>query len=317
MTYKVVIATRSFGSTSDRPWEILAEAGCGPVKVDINKAADEELTAALRDADAAIVGSRPITAEMINATRQLKVICMHGVGVDHINCEAARAKGVIVANCPGANSDSVADLTIGLMLAAARQIPQRALALQRGEWGHSVGVEIWQKTLGLVGLGRTGRGVAQRATGFKMRILVYDPYLSPTVIEEVGERSASLDELLAEADIVSLHAPATQETHHLINRETLRRMKPTAYLINTARGDLVDEAALCEALTQGLMAGASLDVFAQEPPESDSPLLKLPNVVATPHIGAHSREATTNASVMAARNVAQALQTGEPLHRVV
>ncbi len=315
MAYKVVIATRSFGSTSDRPGQILAEAGCELIKVDINKATDAEYAAALQEADAAIVGSRPITAEMIGATQKLKVICMHGVGVDHINRDAARAQGVIVANCPGANSDGVADLTLGLMLAVARRIPQYMQALQRGEWGHAVGVEIWQKTLGLIGLGRIGRGVAERAAGFRMRVLVCDPYLAPDAIAGIGAHPADLDTVLAEADFVSLHAPATPETRQLINRDTLRQMKPTAYLINTARGDLVDETALYEALTTGVIAGAALDVYSAEPP-GDTPLLKLPNVVATPHIGAHSREATTNASVLAAQNVVHVLQTGDALWKV-
>jgi D-3-phosphoglycerate dehydrogenase len=312
MAYKVVIATRSFGSSSERPQQILAEAGCELIKVDINKATDAEYTAALQAADAAIVGSRPITAAMISATHKLRVICMHGVGVDHIDRDAARAKGVIVANCPGANADGVADLTLGLMLAAARRIPYYMQALLRGEWGHAVGVEIWQKTLGLIGLGRIGRGVAERAAGFQMRVLVYDPYLSPDAIVEIGAEPADLDRVFAEADFLSLHAPATPETRRLINRDTLRKMKSTAYLINTARGDLVDEQALYEALTTGVIAGAALDVYNTEPP-GDNPLLTLPNVVATPHIGAHSREATTNASVMAAQNVAHVLQTGDVL----
>lgn len=315
MPYKVVVATRSFGTTSQEPWEVLAEGDCEPIVVDISKVSDEEFSEVLRDADGLIVGRRPVTASIIASAPRLKVICMHGVGVDHIDLEATKARGVAVANCPDANFNSVADLTFGLMAAVACQIPQASQALQRGEWGSFTGVEVWEKTLGLIGLGRVGRAVARGAAGFHMSVLVYDPYVALAEVEKVGGRMVTLEELLAEADSVSLHASLTEETWQMINREALRRMKPTAYLINTSRGELVDEEALYEALTQGVIAGAALDVFAEEPP-SDSPLLGLPNVVATPHMGAHSRESTTNASIMAARNVVQVLHRGEPVHRV-
>jgi D-3-phosphoglycerate dehydrogenase len=177
-------------------------------------------------------------------------------------------------------------------------------------------VEIWQKTLGLVGFGRVGRAVAKRAKGFQMPLLVCDPYAPNNEIEDARARRVSLETLMADADFVSLHTPLTDETRRMINWEALQRMRPTAYLVNTARGELVDEKALYEALIRGLIAGAALDVFTEEPP-GDNPLLELSNVVATPHIGAHSRESTTNASIMAARNVVQALQAGEPVHRIV
>lgn len=309
MTYRVLIATRTFGSTSQEPWDILSAADCETTQIDITSASDAELAAAFRPVDAAIVGGRPITASMIVGSHRLKVIAMHGVGVDHIDRKAALANGVIVANAPGANASSVADLSIGLMLALARGIPQQSIELQHGHWTSSVGTELWQKTLGLVGLGQVGRGVAMRARGFEMSVLVFDPYVSSDVFSELGVRPAELDELLAESDVVSLHAPATAETHFLINRERLAKMKPTAFLINTARGDLVDEAALLEALTAGRIAGAGLDAYANEPPPADG-LISLPNVVATPHIGAHTTEAVTRASVMAAQNVVSVLGTG-------
>lgn len=312
---KVVVATRSFGSTSEKPWDVLARGGCEPVNVDVSEISDEALAEALEDADGLIVGGRPVTADIMARAPRLKVISMHGVGVDHIDLEAARTQGITVANCPHANFNGVADLTMGLILAVARRIPEASQALQRGEWGRFMGVEIWKKTLGLVGFGRVGRAVAGRAAGFQMRLLVCDPYVPDDEIEEAHGRAVSLDALTAEADFVSLHTPLTDETRHMINREALQRMKPKAYLINTARGELVDEKALYEALVQGAIAGAALDVFAEEPP-AESPLLELPNVVATPHIGAHSRESTTNASIMAARNVVQALHAGEPVHRV-
>lgn len=316
MSYKVVVATRSFGSTSQRPWEVLSDGSCEAVRVDISKTSDRELADVLSDADGFIVGGRPVTADILAGASRLKIISMHGVGVDHIDLAAAKRQGVIVANCPGANFNSVADLTLGLMLAVARQIPRANQAVHRGEWGRSAGVEIWQKTLGLVGLGAIGRGVARRAAGFEMSVLAYDPYLSAAGVESLGAKAVPLNRLLAEADFVSLHAPLTGKTRNLIDMAALRRMKATAYLINTARGELVDEEALYEGLAQNLIAGAALDVFAKEPPIGN-PLLELPNVVATPHMGAHSLEAITNVSILAARNIVQAFQTGEPLHRVI
>lgn len=309
MTHRVLIATRTFGSTSAAPWDILAAAGCECVRLDITTAGDAELAAALGSVDAAIVGSRPITAPMIEGSEHLKVIAMHGVGVDHIDRAAARAKGIVVANAPGANASSVADLALGLMLAVAMRIPQQNLELQRGRWPTSVGTELWQKTLGIVGLGQVGRGVAQRARGFEMTILGFDPYVPQAAFEELGVRSVDLDELFAGSDFVSLHAPSTPETDNLINAERLAAMKSTAFLINTARGDLVDESALYVALTTGAIAGAGLDTHAHEPPLDDR-LVTLPNVVATPHIGAHTEEAVTRASVMAAQNVVAVLSTG-------
>lgn len=309
MTHRVLIATRTFGSTSTEPWDILAAADCECVRLDIKTASDAELTDALGRVDAAIVGGRPITASMIEQSERLKVIAMHGVGVDHIDREAAKAKGVVVTNAPGANVSSVADLAIGLMLAVARRIPQESLELKHGHWTSSVGTELWQKTLGLIGLGQIGRAVAQRAHGFEMNVHGYDPYVTEADFEELGVHPVALDDLVASADIVSLHAPLTPQTRNLINAERLAAMRPTAILINTARGDLIDESALRDALTNGVIAGAGLDAHVHEPPLDDS-LVSLPNVVATPHIGAHTAEAVTRASVMAAQNVVAVLRTG-------
>jgi len=241
---------------------------------------------------------------------------MHGVGVDHIDLKAAARLGIIVANCPGTNNQAVADLTIGLMLALARQIPAVDRKLRQHIWGRHSGSELWQKTLGLVGLGRVGCDVARRALGFEMKILAYDPYVSAAQARASQVTLAPLDEVIAAADFLSLHASLTDETRGLIGAAQLRQMKPTAYLINTARGGLVDEAALYQALTEGVIAGAALDAFAEEPPWN-SLLLTLDNVVVTPHIGAHTREAIERVGLLAVQNVVQALQTGEPVCRVV
>jgi len=203
-----------------------------------------------------------------------------------------------------------------LMLAVARQLPQSADALRHGNWGKWSGTELRGKLLGIVGVGRIGCKVAALATGFGMEILGHDPYLPSSGRPEGVTMMPQLDGLVERADFVSLHIPATAETYHLMNKRTLALMKPTAYLINTARGELVEEAALVDVLKDNRIAGAAVDVFADEPP-GDNPLLALPNLVATPHIGAHSAEAIAAASLTSVQNVLQVLRTGEPLYRVV
>lgn len=310
MRPRVLVATRTFGSTSARPWEILAAVDPTPLVVDVKAATDVQLAAAIRDVDGVIIGGRPITAEMIRGANRLRVIAMHGVGVDHIDLDAAREQGVIVANSPGANTEAVADLTLGLLLALARSLPSEAAALRRGEWTSSLGFELADKTLGLIGFGRIGQAVARRATAFGMRVVASDPYVDGAVFARHGVTMLALGALLATSDVVSVHAPGGAEAHHLIDAARLSKMKPSAYLINTSRGDLVDEDALRQALIGGRLAGAGLDVFSREPPPVDG-LVALANVVATPHVGAHTTEAVTRASVMAAENVVSALTSGE------
>jgi D-3-phosphoglycerate dehydrogenase len=317
MTYTVLIATRSFGSTSEKPWNVLAEADCELIRADMQqKMTEDRLRDLLADADGAIVGAVPFTARVLEQVPRLKVIVAHGVGVDYIDLQAAARAGVIVANCPGANDQAVADLTIGLMISLARQILLVDQDVRSGKWGRYEGSELWKKSLGLVGLGRIGRGVARRAQGFDMQVLAYDPYVDDQQAAAIGVRMASLDEVITAADFLSLHAPLTEETRHLMGKQQLERMKPSAFLINTARGGLIDEEALYEALAAGKLAGAGLDAFATEPPVG-SPLLELKNVVLTPHIGAHTREAIERVGVLAAQNVVQVFRTGEPIHRVV
>lgn len=316
MSHKVIVATRSFGSTSQEPWDILREGGCEVVQLDVSNLTGEGLAHALVDADALIIGNHPVGADHIKASPRLKVISMHGVGVDHIDLEAARQHDIVVANCPGANANSVADLTFALMLAISRPIIEANAALKRGEWGRYPGVELWQKRLGLIGLGRIGHAVARRAHGFDMPVQVYDPFIAKQDLAGINVRSTTLETLLTTSDYVSLHAPLTDDTRNLINANTLRLMKPTAYLINTARGELVDEAELQSALKENVIAGAAVDVFVEEPPQ-DFTLVNLPSVVATPHIGAHSQESITHLSVLSAKNVVHTLQTGEPIYRVV
>jgi D-3-phosphoglycerate dehydrogenase len=317
MEAKVLIATRSFGSTSQKPWQVLAEAGCETVQADMGqKMTEQRLIELLDGMDGAIVGVVPMTAHVIENVPSLRVVSMHGVGFDHVDLGAAARKGLVVANCPGANDQAVADLAIGLMVAVARQIPFVDQDIRNGKWGRYHGSELWRKTLGLIGLGRIGRGVAKRALGFDMQVLAYDPYVDEGQAGALGVRMSSFEEVITAADFLSLHAALTEETRHIIGKSQLGRMKPSAFLINTARGGLVDEEALFAALAAGQLAGAALDAFAAEPPIG-SPLLRLENVVLTPHIGAHTQEAIERVGVLAAQNVVQALQTGEPVYRVV
>lgn len=317
MQARVLIATRSFGSTSQKPWQILDEAGCETVQADMSqKMTEERLIQLLDGMDAAIVGVVPVTACVLEHAPGLKVISAHGVGVDHIDLEAAARLGVTVANCPETNNEAVADLTIGLMISVARQIPAADQDVRNGLWGRYHGCELWKKTLGLIGLGSIGRAVARRASGFDMQVLAFDPYIDRSQAEASGIRLTSFEEVLTSADFLSLHAALTEETQHLIGKAELAHMKPSAFLINTARGGLVDETALYMALVEGRLAGAALDVFAHEPPMGNS-LLDLKNVVVTPHVGAHTQEAIERVGVLAARNVVQALRSGEPVHRVV
>ncbi len=316
MSYKILIATRSFGSTSTKPWDILNEAGCELVRADMTqKMTEERLIELLQGVDGAIIGVIPMTAQVLANAPSLKVVSMHGVGVEHIDLSAAVQYGVVIASCPGANEQSVADLAMGLMIAIARNIPSVERKLRQGGWGAHTGYELWKKTLGLIGFGRIGHCVARRALGFDMRVLAYDPHINPDDVKE-NVSLVSFEEVLHQADYVSLHAALNNETHHMIALTQLEMMKPSAYLINTSRGLLVDEGALYIALSQKKIAGAALDVFCEEPPVN-SPLLQLDNVVLTPHIGAHTCESIERAGVMAAENVLNVLRGVKPHYRVV
>jgi len=265
----------------------------------------DQLRATIPDYDAVIVRSRTqITAEVIAAGRRLKVIGRAGVGVDNIDVRAATERGIYVVNAPAGNSNAVAEHTIGLLLTLARQLYLAISSLKEGRWekGTLQGTEIKGKILGLVGLGRIGSLVASKAKGLEMRVIAYDPYISSERAASMGVEIRSLEDLLRESDFVSIHTPLTPQTRGIIGSRELALMKPTAYLINCARGGIVEEKALIEALRKGRIAGAALDVFEVEPAVGCE-LIRLPNVVATPHVGASTTEAQENV----ARDVAQAI----------
>jgi D-3-phosphoglycerate dehydrogenase / 2-oxoglutarate reductase len=264
-------------------WQIDAKSGRPPA----------ELAAALADADALLVRSATkVTADLLLAAPKLRIVARAGTGVDNVDVAAASARGILVVNAPGANSISVAEHACALMLALARSVPAADRAMKDAKWEKKrfLGTELRGKTLGIAGLGRIGQEVAQRARAFGMRVIAHDPFISREIAEGMGVELLSLDEVCTGSDFLTLHLPSTAETRHLLNADRFARMKPGVRIINTARGELIDEAALKAALEQGLVAAAALDVFEKEPPP-DWTLAKMPQVVATPHIAASTEEA--------------------------
>src|SRR5262249_9149395 len=265
----------------------------------------EALQEAVRAADGVIVrsGTR-ITAELLEDPGRLRAIVRAGVGVDNIDVAAATRRGIVVMNTPGGNTVSAAEHTITLLMAVARHIPDADASLKRGQWERNklVGTQLAGKTLGVVGLGRIGREVARRAAGLDMKVLGFDPFLAPSAAAQMGiEATGTLDELLPRIDFLTVHTPLTDETRDLIGAAQMAKMPKGARVINCARGGIINEEALVEALKSGHLAGAALDVYVQEPPPPDHPLLKMPNVVLTPHLGA----STVEAQVSVAREAAQ------------
>jgi len=271
----------------------------------------QELARLISGFDGCIAGLDRFDRAVIEAADRLRVIARYGVGVDNVDLAAARERGILVTNTPGANSDSVAELAVGLMLALARSIPRADRATRAGEWPRMHGLSISGKVVGLVGFGAIGRLVAAKLSGFGCNLLAYDPYAAPEAAALAGVRLVVLDELVAGADFVSLHCPLTEQTRGLVSAEIIAKMKPGAFLVNTARGELVDEAALLEGLVSGKLRGAALDVFAQQPPDAGNPLLALPQVIATPHMGAHADSATNGMGWGALQNCLAVLR-GEP-----
>lgn len=274
----------------------------------------DDLLKVVADYDALIVrGRTKVTAAVFDAAARLKVVGRAGVGVDNIDLNAAKAHNVIVVNSPTATTIAVAELTLGLMLAVVREIPRADATMKAGQWikKELEGRELWRKTLGVIGFGRIGTEVARRAKAFDMEIIAYDPLLPTEAIRLRGGEPVSLEDLLARADIITLHVPLDENTRNLLNAEAFAKMKDGVYIICAARGGVIDEDALLQALNSGKVAGAGLDVFATEPPGATA-LVTHPKVVCTPHIGAQTLEAQTRAAEDIATEVLAALE-GKPL----
>lgn len=281
--------------------------------VDVETGLDEAaLTACISAYDALIVRSKTrVTRPVIAAGTRLRAIGRAGIGVDNIDVAAATERGIVVFNTPDANATTTAELTLAHLLSLSRHLPQADRSLRRNEWqpARYSGVELAGKTIGIIGFGTIGRLVARRCVGLKMQVLAYDPFVAPEIMEESAAEPGELDALLANADYVTLHCPLTDKTRHLIDATRLAAMKQGARIINCARGGLIDEAALVDALNSGHISGAALDVYENEPPKN-SPLLTLDDVVLTPHLGASTEEAQQAVSVTIARNVIEFLATG-------
>lgn len=317
MSKKVMITSRSFGSIDDTPMNILKDAGYEIVLR--GKDFDQQaFNAEIADYDALIIGAHDFPAEVLATCKKLKIICKHGAGLDNIPMEAAKAQGVMVCNVPGTNANAVADLTFGLMLCCARQIVAANNRVHNGAWKTITGTDVYAKTLGLLGFGAIAKNVARRAAGFNMKVLAYDPFVK-TLPQEFSHVTLcdNMMDVVSQCDFLSLHLPLTDETRGMIGARELAAMKQGAYLINAARGGIVNEKALYDALVSGHLAAAAMDVSEKEPIDSANPLLTLENVVITPHLGMYSKEAIGAVSIICAQNAAAVL-TGEALQfRVV
>ncbi|AEM79124.1 C-terminal binding protein [Thermoanaerobacter wiegelii] len=304
---KVVVTDFEFG---DLRYEerVLKEAGITLIPAQCKS--EEELISVCKDADGLINQYAKITRRVIEALDNCKVIARYGVGVDTIDIKAATARGICVVNVPDYCMDEVSDHALALLLGCARKVVLMNNAVKAGTWDFKISKPIYRlrgKVLGLVGFGRIPRTLAEKARPFGFDILVYDPYITQADVEPYGATLVGLEELMAKSDFVSVHAPLTEKTYHLIGETEIGLMKPSAFIINTARGPVIDEKALIKALQEKRIAGAGLDVLEQEPTPSDNPLLKMDNVIITPHVAWYSEEAEAELRTKAAQGVADVL----------
>ena len=296
---KVLITARLFGTVSDQGKQLLLSAGHQilPNPYLGRLLNENEVIELIEDADGIIAGQDALTGKAIAAGKNLKIITRYGVGIDKVDIASATKQKVIVTNTPGANSGSVAEYAMALMLAVARKLVIGRNSVIQGKWDFMTSTGLNNKVLGIIGLGKIGQGLAIRAKGFGMKSIAYDPYPNDQFAAENDIEFVDLQQLLRDSDFISLHAPGTKENIHLIGKQQLDLMKSTAFLINTARGTLIDEQALFEALSEKRIAGAALDVLYNEPP-GNNPLFTLENVVITPHLAANTTEAIEKMDLM-------------------
>ena len=273
----------------------------------------DELKGIIKDYDGlAIRSATKVTEEVINNASRLKVVGRAGIGIDNVNVDAASKKGIVVMNTPGGNTITTAEHAVAMMLSLARKIPQATISTKAGKWERNkfMGSEVSNKTMGIIGIGRVGSIVANRAQGLKMNVIAYDPFISREAAEKMGISLASFDEVLEKADFISVHTPLTDETRGLINASSFDKMKDGVYVINCARGGIISENDLYDAISSGKVAGAALDVFEEEPPKN-AKLLSLDNVICTPHLGASTDEAQKNVAIAIAQQIVECLTNGE------
>ena len=307
----VLVTTRSFGREVPEPMERLKREGIRILEWREGSGLSEnDLVAKVTQADAWIVAFHPVGATLMDAAPRLRIIAKHGVGVDNIDIPAATARGIVVTTAPSANDQAVADLTMALLLALLRRIPEANASVKAGGWERFLGFGLNGKIMGVLGFGRIGQNVARRAKGFGVELIGADPAWPEEAASGIGIRRVTPDRLFAQSDVISLHVPLTAETSGLIDEAAIARMKPRVWIVNTSRGKIVNEKAIYEALVSGKVAGYATDVFEMEPPVG-SPLLGLPNVIASPHMGTHTRESLALMGRRAADAVLCVLQ-GKP-----
>jgi len=316
--YRLLVTPTSYGKNDPRLKSKLEEQVGEVVYNPTGKPLSSvEVARLLPGIDGYIAGLDTIDRTALQAADRLKVIARYGVGVDGVDLMTAKEMNIVVTNTPGANSVSVAELTLALILAMARQIPQGVAATRQGQFPRLTGLALEGKTVGILGLGSIGKQLARRLSSFDCRILAFDPYPDDEFAARYKVELAPQDRVLAEADFLSLQLPLLPETRGLVSQDFLAMMKPGAFLVNTARGELIDEDALLQALRSGHLRGAALDVFAQEPPDPGHPLLALPQVIATPHLGSQTDGATNTMGWMAFNDCLAVLRGEAPQHKVV
>lgn len=307
MSCKILITPRSFGQNSSKPWKLLEEKGYEYITNPYGRImSEEEMMACIEDVDGIILGVDPCSRKVLEKAKSLKCISRYGVGLDNIDMEYAKQNSIVVHRTMGANSNAVADYAFGLMLDVTRKITCIDRECRNGNWKKIKTSEMWNKTIGILGLGAIGKGVAKRSSGFNMNILAYDVYKDEAYAKENNIQYADLETIFKNSDFISLHLPLTEETKDLISYKEFEMMKETAVLVNTARGGVVNEDALYDALLNNKILGAGIDVFEQEPPLNNE-FVKLNNIVIGSHCAASTSEAIDNMSIMSTNNLISAL----------
>jgi D-3-phosphoglycerate dehydrogenase len=315
---RLLVTPTSYGKNDSRlKTELEAQVGEAIYNPTGKPLTSAEVANLLPGIDGYIAGLDGIDANALKSADRLKVISRYGVGVDNVDLAAAREKGIVVTNTPGANSVSVAELALGLMLALARQIPEAVEAVHQGKFPRYTGVSLEGKTIGILGLGAIGKQLARRLAGFDCKIVAYDPFADIAFAKDNHVELGTMDEIIKQADFVSLHLPLLPETRGIVNEAFLSKMKKGSFLINTSRGEAIDEDALLKALQSGHLKGAGLDAFAVEPPDPKNPLLALSQVIATPHLGAQTDGATSNMGWFAMKDCLAVLKGEKPTYQVL